>query len=341
MPKKIIHINEKVIGEGRTFIVADIGSNHKQDLQLAKESIDAAAEAGADAVKFQSIQLDQLYYNPDKKTSQFVKQLEFPEEWHGLLNEYCRERNILFFSSPTYMRAVDCMEEANIPLYKLASAQIGTFPQIIEKVAKLGKPTIFSTGISSYEEIIQAVRIFEAHRNDQYMILHCNSIYPTPPDKVNMSLMNTYKEMFQCITGYSDHTIGTHIALLAVSMGASIIEKHFTLHRNLGTPDCNDFASDPEEMRLLVKQIREVEIARSKNCGRLEIEYDEKKFRDSILYRTIANQDMRKGEIIDADKVLYRRTDTGIDCRDFYASGNRILCPEDIQKGSIIKKKKV
>jgi len=162
---KTVRINGFEVGGKRTFIIADIGSNHKQDLQLAKDSIDAATEAGADAIKFQSIQLDELYLRPDIKTAEFVKKLEFPEEWHSVLKEYCNRRNVLFFSSPTYLRAVDLLEAVNVPLYKLASAQIGTFPQLVEKVAALQKPTIFSTGISNYEEIIRAVRIFKKYGN--------------------------------------------------------------------------------------------------------------------------------------------------------------------------------
>ena len=157
---KTINVNGFEIGGNKSYIIADIGSNHKQDLVLAKESIDAAAEAGADAIKFQSIQLKELYLNPDAQTAAFIKQLEFPEAWHGILNEYCKQKGIVFFSSPTYLKAVDLLEEIDVPLYKLASAQVGTFPQIVEKVAQLNKPTIFSTGIAALDEVAKAVELF-------------------------------------------------------------------------------------------------------------------------------------------------------------------------------------
>lgn len=313
---KTINVNGFEIGGNRSYIIADIGSNHKQDLVLAKESIDAAAEAGADAIKFQSIQLNELYLNPDAQTSNFVKQLEFPEEWHGILNEYCTQKGIVFFSSPTYMKSVDLLEEINVPLYKLASAQVGTFPQIVEKVAQLNKPTIFSTGITAMNEVAKAVEIFEKNGNNQFIILHCNSIYPTPASRVNMQLMNTYRELYGNPVGFSDHTIGTHIACAAVTIGANLIEKHFTLDRKLGTPDSNEFACDPLELKLLVHQIRETEAAISQQKERLTIETEEQAFKDSITYRLVASRDIEEGELIEQHYLNYLRTDIGINCKN-------------------------
>lgn len=313
---KTINVNNFEIGGDKTFIIADIGSNHKQDLELAKESISAAAEAGADAIKFQSIQLNELYHQPDTATSEFIKKLEFPEEWHFILKEYCDKRNILFFSSPTYLKSVDLLEEINVPLYKLASAQIGTFPQLIHKVAALNKPTIFSTGIATYEEVIKAVNIFKKYNNDQFIILHCNSIYPTPPEKVNMQLMNVYKHMFGNPVGYSDHTNGTHIACAAVALGAKVIEKHFTLDRNLNTPDSNSFATDPAELRALVNQIREIESATSAFYDRLSIQSEELKFKDSITYTIFSKEDIAKGQVIREENLSYLRAPGGINAVD-------------------------
>jgi len=298
------------------FIIADIGSNHKQDLSLAKESVDAALEAGVDAVKFQSIQLEALYHTPDAQTASFIKQLEFPEEWHFILNEYTTKKGGIFFSSPTYLKAVDLLNEIEIPLFKLASAQVGTFPQLVEKVASLHKPTLFSTGIANYTEIIEAVRVFKKHKNDQYIILHCNSIYPTPPERVNLQLMDTYRAMFNCSVGFSDHTNGTHVALGAVMRGADVIEKHFTLHRKLNTPDCSSFASDPKQMRELVEQVRDVEKAVSQFEDRLSIEEEENAFKKSITYRVVALREIEAGETITMDCIQYLRSSEGIDCKE-------------------------
>lgn len=313
---KTINVNGFEIGGNKAYIIADIGSNHKQDLVLAKESIDAAAEAGADAIKFQSIQLNELYLNPDAQTTAFIKQLEFPESWHGILNEYCKQKGIVFFSSPTYLKAVDLLKEIDVPLYKLASAQVGTFPQIVEKVAQLNKPTIFSTGIAALDEVAKAVELFEKNGNNQYIILHCNSIYPTPANRVNMQLMNTYRQLYGNPVGFSDHTIGTHIACAAVSLGANVIEKHFTLDRNLGTPDSNAFACDPDELKLLVHQIRETEAAISQQKERLTIEAEEQAFKDSITYRLVAASDLPKDTILKKSDFNYLRANVGIDVKN-------------------------
>lgn len=332
---RTIRVNEFEIGGNRTFIIADIGSNHKQDLSLAKESINAAAAAGADAVKFQSIQLNRLYLDPNKKTADFIKQLEFPEEWHKELKSYCDTRNILFFSSPTYLKAVDLLEEVNVPLYKLASAQVGTFPQLVEKVAALQKPTIFSTGIAGYGEIANAVGFFKKKGNNNFIILHCNSIYPTPPDRVNLQLINTYKSMFENPVGFSDHTDGIHIACAAVALGASVIEKHFTLSRDLGTPDCSSFASDPKEFAALVKEIRDIEAAKNGFIERLDIQPEEESFKESIAYKIIAQSDIHKNETITQQHLEYLRSPYGVNCKE----ANNIIgkaASQEIKGGDLI-----
>lgn len=337
MPKSIVVVEGFPIGGDQAYIIADVGSNHKQDLVLAMESIDAAAEAGANAVKFQSINLDALYTSPDKETVNFIKKLEFPEEWYGILSDYCIKRGIVFFSSPTYMKAVDLLEEINVPIYKLASAQIGTFPQIVERVAQLKKPTIFSTGIANYAEITQAVQIFEKAGNDNYIIMHCNSIYPVPADKVNMPLMDTYKLMFDCPVGFSDHTNGIHIPVSAVARGAQVVEKHFTLDKNFDTPDSTSFAADPAEFSALVYQIREVEQSLIKRLPRLDIQKEEKNFKDSILYRVKLNRDIKSGEEIKYEDLDYSRFIEGIDCREAFEKRNVGIAKTDLKSGLILK----
>ena len=333
---KLIDVNGFKIGGDKAYIIADVGSNHMQDLALAKESIDAVAEAGANAVKFQSIQLDELYLKPDSKTAEFIKALEFPEDWHSVLAEYANNKGITFFSSPTYMGAIELLEAVNVPLYKLASAQIGTFPQLVEAVAKLNKPTIFSTGISDFSNTEKAINIFEEAGNKQYMILHCNSIYPTPPEKVNMPLMDLYREKFGNPVGFSDHTVGTHVSLNAVSKGANIIEKHFTLNREFNSPDSNEFACDIDELNLLVKQIRAVEMANQHLSSRNDIEPEEKEFKDSILYKLVAKRNLFTGEVINQNDVLYLRHKNGVDCRSFFEKGNKAAVLSNINKGDLI-----
>lgn len=330
-------VNGFDIGGEKAYIIADVGSNHKQDLDLAKESIAAAKESGADAVKFQSIQVSELYHNPSESTRRFVEQLEFPEHWHKELSSYARDVGITFFSSPTYLRAIDLLEEINVPLYKIASAQIGTFPQLVDKVAKLNKPTIISTGIADYKEVSRAVEIFEANRNSNYIILHCNSVYPAPPSIVNLELMNIYEKMFNCITGFSDHTVGDQVILAAVARGAKVIEKHFTLSRDIIGPDSNNFASDPKELKRLVERVRDVEAAVKYTLPRTRIMAQEMEFKNSIRYRLRAINDIEENEKLDNYNTDFIRHDDGLDAIEVFDIGlNRLRANRHISKHSII-----
>ena len=340
----MIKIGDKIIGGESTFIIADIGSNHMQDLSIAKKTVLAAVEAGVDAVKFQSIQLDSLYHKPDSETEKFIKQLEFPEFWHKELNDYCKTLKVPFFSSPTYLESIDILEEINVPLYKIASAQIGVFPQLVDRVASLNKPTIFSTGIVNNEELDAIVNVFEKHQNEKFIILHCNSIYPTPPDKVNLPMIGHYLKKYpnQPI-GFSDHTVGTHIAKAAVALGANVIEKHFTLDKNFDAPDSNEFACDPKEMELLCKEIREIEFARAKYSNRRFIEPQEKQFKNVIQYRCLAKKSLKAGELVKEQDFYYLRAENGLTATDlkkslkarlYYANNikhKQLLRREDIQ----------
>ena len=196
---------------------------------------------------------------------------------------------------------------------------------------------IFSTGIANYDEVVKAVRIFEEVGNQQYMILHCNSIYPAPAHRVNMPLMETYKHMFDCPVGFSDHTDGIHVPIAAVDKGAKIIEKHFTLDKNFDTPDSTSFAADPAEFGQLVYQIREVEAVLTRLETRLDIQSEEKDFKNSILYRVRLTKDVAEGESIKYEDLDYSRYKEGIDCREVY--GNRELgyAKHPLKAGTILK----
>lgn len=311
---KSIQINSITLGQNSpTFIIAEIGSNHNQDLQLAYQTIDAAKEAGADAVKFQSINVDKLYHNPSQATIDLHKKIDLPEDWHYLLKEYCDKKGILFFSSPTYLESIDILEDINVPLYKLASAQIGTFPQLIEKVAQTQKVVILSTGLVSYGDLEKVIKIFKKAKNDKYIILHCNSIYPTPFEKVHLPIMNTYQQMFDCIVGFSDHTVGIYAPIVAVANGAKVIEKHFTLSRKLPVPDAS-FSLEPDELKQMVEGIRAAEQMLQTNT-RLAIQAEEAKFKNAIGTKLVMAKDKKAGEVLEKDDFIFRRSSEGIDCK--------------------------
>jgi len=315
MGNKINLYKDKWVGDTKpVFIIAEIGSNHNQSLEIAKESIVAAKESGADAVKFQSLNVNELYYQPSESIISLHKRIDLNEDWHFILKDFCDKHDIAFFSSPTYMRSVEILEQINVPFYKLASAQIGTFPQLIEKVAFTGKPVILSTGIVVFSELDKVIEIFKKANNNQYIILHCNSIYPTPYDKVHLNLINEYKERYNCVTGFSDHTSGTFVPALAVAKGAKIIEKHFTLDKNLPVPDA-PFSLDPKEFEQMVSQIRIAEkVIAISNRQILEIE--EEGFKSKILYRLVINKGKSAGETIEECDLSFKRNPQGIDCRE-------------------------
>jgi len=246
------------IGAGRTFIIAEVGSNHARSLDTALASIDAAATTGADAVKFQSIDLTRLYHDPSAATRALHAKIDLPEDWHATLKQRCDEHRLVFLSSPTYLHAIDVLESIDVALYKLASAQIAIFPQLVQRVARLGKPVILSTGLVTQEELDGVVRIFRDAGNDKFIILHCNSVYPAPAEIVHLPRMQAHAQRYECLAGFSDHTVTNHAAVAAVAMGASVIERHFTLSRRLDSPDA-PLSLEPAEFTAFVAAVREAE----------------------------------------------------------------------------------
>jgi len=333
IPGSTIQIGNKTIGGDKSFIIAEIGANHCQSLQLAYEHIDAAKECGADAVKFQSIDLDELYYKPSAETIALHKQIDFPEEWHSLVKEYCDKKDIVFFSTPTYLKSIDLLEEINVSLYKLASAQVGTFPQLVKKVAEAGKPVILSTGLVSYGELERVVKIFNEAGNPNFIILHCNSIYPTPFHKVHLQLMDTYRKMFGCIVGFSDHTEGIAIPTAAVALGAKVIEKHFVLDKNMPSPDA-PIAIEPPVFKEMVAAIRAVEQATAP-YSRTEIYAEEKGFKDKIATRLFLKTGKKAGETLAESDLTFLRYTEGIDCRYMDTAVGKKL-KQDLEAGTVL-----
>lgn len=335
MTRTISMTGRAAIGSGRTFIIAEVGSNHAGDLKRAKDCIHAAAEAGADAVKFQSVDIDELYVEPSAKIRDLHRKIDMEERWHAELKELCDRAGVMFFSSPTYMRAVDILETVGIELYKLASAQVGVFPQLVEKVAKLGKPTMLSTGLVTYGGLERAVNIFRACKNNRFVILHCNSIYPTPPDRVCLERMDVYRKLFDCPVGFSDHTKGISVSLAAVARGADVIEKHFTLSRDLDTPDAT-FSAEPAEFAALVRGARGVEAACAPCTPRLEIEAEEQAFKDAIRYRLVLIRSKKKNELFALGDFEYKRHPFGMDCIEEAVVIRHMRATRSIDVGEIL-----
>lgn len=335
MTRTIAIAGKATIGNGRTFIIAEVGSNHAGDLQRAKDCILAAAEAGADAVKFQSVDIDQLYVEPSAKTRDLHRKIDMEERWHLELMRCCDSAGVMFFSSPTYMRAVDILETVGTDLYKLASAQVGVFPQLVEKVAKLGKPTLLSTGLVTYGGLERVVNIFRACGNNRFVILHCNAIYPTSPDRVCLGRMDAYRKLFDCPVGFSDHTQGISVSLAAVARGADVIEKHFTLSKDLNTPDAF-FSAEPAEFAALVNGVRAVEAACAPCAPRLEIEIEEQSFKDAIRYRLVLLRCKKKNDLFAPGDFEYKRHTFGMDCMEEPVVIRHMRATRSIDAGEIL-----
>lgn len=272
---KKIKLGNRWIGEGKPcFIIAEAGSNHDGKLEQAKQLINIAVEAGADAVKFQTFSAEKLYSRKtptmkylkkeklikrDESVWDLIKKIEMPREWHKPLADYCKEKGIIFLSTPFDLKAVDELEEVGMVAYKIASFEIVHLP-LLEYAAKKGKPMIISTGMADLSDIQDALDTIYGAGNHQVILLHCGINYPLVFEDVNLRAMITIRKAFQIPVGYSDHTLGITVPLAAVALGASVIEKHFTLNRRLVGPD-HPFALEPEELRAMIEGIREAEVS--------------------------------------------------------------------------------
>jgi len=314
---KTVKIGDKVIGgDNPCYIIAEAGSNHNGSFEQAKKLIDAAVEAGADAVKFQIFKAENLYskYTPEfsylkgENVYELIKNIETPREWIKELIKHCKGKNIDFLASAFDFEAVDLLDKY-VPAFKIASFEI-TDLELIKYAAEKGKPMIISTGMANLSEIEDAINAIKSVGNENIILLHCNSLYPTPVEIVNLRAIETMKNAFKLPVGFSDHTLGIHIPIAAVAMGACMIEKHFTLDRSLLGPD-HSFALEPDELNAMVRCIREVEKVKGngiKEKSELESEEMYVKARRSIH----AKVDIPKGTKITRDMLIIKRPGYGI-----------------------------
>jgi N,N'-diacetyllegionaminate synthase len=259
----------------RTLIIAEAGVNHNGDLNLAFKLIDVAADAGADYVKFQTFRADKLVSpraekalyqqknspGDDNSQYQMLKKLELDEKDHKELIAYASSKKIKFLSTAFDLESVDLLHALGISLFKIPSGEITNLP-FIEKIAKLGKPVILSTGMSTMQEIQDALQVLQHHGLSKEMVtvLHCNTQYPTPMEDVNLNAMSTMARTLGVRIGYSDHTPGIEVPIAAVALGATVIEKHFTIDRNLPGPD-HKASLEPDELKQMILSIRNIEKA--------------------------------------------------------------------------------
>jgi N,N'-diacetyllegionaminate synthase len=308
------------LGPGEpAYVIAEAGANHNRDLGIARELIDAAAAAGADAVKFQTYTGKELYssktprfeYLKDERSPQeLLDAIALPREWQAELAERARSCGLAFFSSPFDADAVDGLRELGVPAMKIASFEIVDV-ELIRHAAGAGVPVIVSTGMATYGEVEDALDAVAASGNRQAALLRCASVYPSPPEIMNLRAIATLREAFGVPVGLSDHTLGTVVAAGAAALGAELIEKHFTLSREMEGPD-HPFALEPRELKTLVEGVREVEVALGE--GRLEGPSQQE---SGEMYRLgrrsiIAARDIPEGTVITREMLTVKRPGFGI-----------------------------
>ncbi len=316
-----VKIGARWVGEGEpTFIIAEVGANHDKKLSQAKELIDVAVAAAADAVKFQLYSAETLYsrktpqfsylkeLNVSKSTYEIIEENELPRQWLVELAEYCQNKGIIFLASPFDREAVDQLYDLGVPAYKWASFEIVDLP-LLKYASSKGKAMLLSTGMCNLAEIQEAVDTVYSTGNKDIILLHCTSLYPTKPSQVNLRMMDTMESTFHLPVGLSDHTLGTAIPIAAVARGACVIEKHFTLNRKLKGPD-HPFALEPDELTQMVRAIREVEEGLGSPIKEMIPEEEEMaRFgRRSIIARV----DILRGTKLTEDMLIIKRPGYGI-----------------------------
>ena len=302
------------------MLVAELSANHNHDYNRAEQTIRAAAEAGADAIKLQTYTADTLtipcdnqYFKIkgtlwDGKTLHDLYQEAYtPWEWHAPLQKVARECGIDFFSTPFDATAVDLLESLDVPCHKVASFELVDIA-LLKKIASTGKPVIMSTGMASLAEIDEAVNTLRANGTTDLVLLKCTSAYPAPPCEINLKTIPHLAETFHCQSGLSDHTMGSAVAVAAVALGAKVIEKHFTLSRAAGGPD-SSFSMEPQEFAQMVRDIRAAERA----LGKVSYELTEKE-RTSLVFRRslFVVEDIKAGEVFTEKNVRSIRPGYGM-----------------------------
>lgn len=311
----------------KTIIIAEIGVNHNGSLSLAKQMIDIAKECGVDIVKFQTGDAKKIITRNAPKAEyqkettgnsesqlEMVKKISLPLELFAVLKEYCDKKNIEFLSTPFDLESIDFLNEIDMKRWKIPSGEVNNLPYLL-KIAKTKKPVIMSTGMCYIEEIESAVKILKENGIEDLSLLHCTTEYPAPINEVNLKAMDTMRERFNLEVGYSDHTQGIEIPIAAVARGAGIIEKHFTISRDMEGPD-HRASIEPDELKAMVSAIRNVEVAIGD--GEKKVTLSEQKNRITARKSIVAKTNIKKGDVFSEANITTKRPAMGISPMRWY-----------------------
>lgn len=319
--KKTIQIGTKRIGEKHPcFLIAEAGVNHNGKLSMAKKLVDAAVSANVDAVKFQTFKAEGVVTDDvgiasyaeknlgkNLKQRDMIKRYELTYDEFQKLKKYCDQKKILFLSTPHSFDAIDFLEDL-VPAYKFGSGDLTNIPAL-QYAARKGKPMILGTGMATLAEVRDAIRAIRTTGGHQIIALHCTTNYPCPPEEVNLRAMLTMQNTLNCLVGYSDHTIGITVPIMAATLGAVIIEKHFTIDNTLPGPD-HKASLEPEELKQMVSAIRNVETILGGYAKKPTP--SEKEIMTLVRKSIVANQDIKKGVILRRNMLDIKRPGTGL-----------------------------
>jgi N-acetylneuraminate synthase/N,N'-diacetyllegionaminate synthase len=318
-----IRIGDKLVGDNEpVFIVAEAGVNHNGNVALGKKLIDLAKNAGADAVKFQTFKAEKIVTKYAEKAGyqkettglyelqyEMLKKLELKDEEFMELFNYAKKSNIIFLSSAFDRESIDLLNDLGVSAFKIASGEITNFP-LLNYIAEKGKPVILSTGMSTLDEIGDALTVIRESGTEDIVLLHCVTSYPAKKEELNLRVIETLRQRFKLPVGFSDHTFGITIPLAAAALGAVLIEKHFTLDKNLPGPD-HKASLEPNELKEMIKAIRDVEKALGNGVKKLTKQ--EKEIRKNVRRSVVAKVKISKGTIISEEMLDIKRPGIGIE----------------------------
>ena len=311
----------------RCLIIAEAGVNHNGSLSIAKQLILAAKEAGADFIKFQTFQAKHMVSKTAPKANYQIKnthnqesqltmlqKLELTKEMHDELHAYCKQVGIGFLSTAFDSESVDLLSSYDMPLWKIPSGELTNLP-LLERIAMENKPILLSTGMATMDEIGDAITVLRQYCFEPITLLHCTTQYPTPMDSVNLKAMSNMQTTFQVEVGYSDHTKGIHVPIAAVALGATVIEKHFTLDKTMEGPD-HIASLEPDELKCMISAIRDIEIALGSG-EKAPVATEQENI--AIARKSIvAKRQIKQGELLTSDNITTKRPGTGISPMHWY-----------------------
>jgi len=311
----------------KTFIIAEAGVNHNGSFGLAVELIDKAVESGVDCVKFQTFIAEELVSKRTEKAEyqkritgedenqfEMLRRLELSFDDFRKLQAHCTNKGIIFLSTPFDLQSIDFLQSIDIPFWKIPSGEITNLPYL-ERIAYTHKDIFLSTGMSNIAEIADAISALKKNGAGKITLMHCNTAYPTPICDVNLNAMRTLQDIFGLDVGYSDHTEGIEIPIAAVALGAVVIEKHFTLDKNMVGPD-HKASLDPSELKEMVESIRKIELALG--CGDKSPSQSEIRNMSAARKSIVASRDIQKGEVFTNENLTIKRPGTGISPMKWY-----------------------